>query len=81
MSDDCTCLFGHEPGEICENAYIEPEECRHWKATRSVPCKVCGKLTFSTSGRCLSHIRRHYDKLRLNVRKPDIKQVTKKIIT
>jgi len=46
MSDDCTCLFGHEPGEICENAYIEPEECRHWKATRSVPCKVCGKLTF-----------------------------------
>jgi len=81
MSDDCTCLFGHEPGEICENAYIEPEECRHWKATRSVPCKVCGKLTFSTSGRCLSHIRRHYDKLRLNVRKPDIKQVMKKIIT
>ncbi|CAJ0749307.1 23112_t:CDS:2 [Entrophospora sp. SA101] len=42
MSNDCTCLFGHDPGEICENTYIEPEECSHWKATRSVPCKECG---------------------------------------
>nr|CAG8648333.1 659_t:CDS:2 [Entrophospora candida] len=59
MSDDCTCLFGHEPGEICRRSSPIPEECSHWKTTRSMPCKVCGKLTFSTSGRCLLHIRSH----------------------
>ncbi|CAJ0834753.1 1898_t:CDS:2, partial [Entrophospora sp. SA101] len=65
MSDNCTCLFGHEPGEICRGSSPIPEECSHdplgsplwaWKTTRRIPCKVCGKLTFSTSGRCLSHI-------------------------
>ncbi|CAH1767578.1 9147_t:CDS:2 [Entrophospora sp. SA101] len=39
MSDDCTCLFGHEPSEICRESSPIPEECSHWKATRSIPCK------------------------------------------
>ncbi|CAJ0846356.1 9541_t:CDS:1, partial [Entrophospora sp. SA101] len=52
-----------------------PEECSHWKATRSIPCKVCGKLTFSTSGRCLSHIRRRYDKLRSMVREKKYEEI------
>ncbi|CAJ0634788.1 12719_t:CDS:2 [Entrophospora sp. SA101] len=63
MLSKSTCLFGHEPSEICRESSPIPEECSHWKATRSISCKVCGKLTFSTSGRCLSHIRRRYDKL------------------
>ncbi|CAJ0641261.1 6119_t:CDS:2 [Entrophospora sp. SA101] len=50
MSDDCTCLFGHEPGEICRGNSPIPEECSHWKDERIIPCKVCGKLTFSTPG-------------------------------
>ncbi|CAJ0754183.1 8781_t:CDS:2 [Entrophospora sp. SA101] len=43
MSDDCTCLFGHEPSEICRESSPIPEECSHWKATRSISCKVCEK--------------------------------------
>ncbi|CAH1762305.1 3418_t:CDS:1, partial [Entrophospora sp. SA101] len=48
MSDNCTCLFGHEPGEICRGSSPIPEECSHdplgsplwaWKTTRRIPCK------------------------------------------
>ncbi|CAJ0855390.1 11023_t:CDS:2 [Entrophospora sp. SA101] len=42
MSDDCTCLFGHEPGEICRGSSPIPEECSHWKTTRIIPCKTFG---------------------------------------
>ncbi|CAJ0911085.1 17475_t:CDS:2 [Entrophospora sp. SA101] len=53
MSDNCTCLFGHEPGEICRGSSPIPEECSHdplgsplwaWKTTRRIPCKQT-KLT------------------------------------
>ncbi|CAJ0758465.1 11921_t:CDS:2 [Entrophospora sp. SA101] len=40
MSDDCTCLFGHEPGEICRGNSPIPEECSHWKDERIIPCKA-----------------------------------------
>ncbi|CAJ0758414.1 9238_t:CDS:2 [Entrophospora sp. SA101] len=56
MSDDCTCLFGHKPGEICRGSSPIPEECSHWKTTRIIPCKVCGKLTFSTSDKYSDNI-------------------------
>ncbi|CAJ0640143.1 373_t:CDS:2 [Entrophospora sp. SA101] len=64
MSDDCTCLFGHEPGEICRGNSPIPEECSHWKGERIIPCIKCGIPTVSTPGRCPLHIRKRYNKLR-----------------
>ncbi|CAJ0642947.1 922_t:CDS:1 [Entrophospora sp. SA101] len=54
MSDDCTCLFGHEPGEICRGNSPIPEECSHWKGERIIPCIKCG--IESTLGLCARFI-------------------------
>src|SRR2546423_1286501 len=35
-------------GEICNKGCYRSEGCKiHWKASTRVPCKECGKLTFS----------------------------------
>lgn len=81
MSSECTCLFLHNPGEICENTYTIPEECSHWKGEKIIPCIKCGIPTVSTSGRCPLHINirgyyvtQYYDRLRSMVREKNMRK-------
>jgi hypothetical protein len=65
-----SCPYLSNSGKACGRAYIRPEGCRfHWKAKKRLPCSDCEKLTASTCGRCLAHIRgycvtQYYDRLR-----------------
>ena len=77
MSGECTCLFPHNPDEICENTYTIPEECSHWKGERIIPCIKCGIPTVSTPGRSPLHIyiRKHYNKLRSMVQEKKYEKI------
>ena len=43
--------------EVCGRDSYRPEGCGyHWKFPQRIPCKECGKLTYSTYGVCNNHV-------------------------
>ncbi len=57
--------FYHYPyilriGKVCNWGSYQPEGCQvHWDSPMHVPCKDCGKLTFSKYGACDIHARNY----------------------
>ena len=50
------CPYILRTGEICNKGCYRSEGCKiHWKAPTRVPCKECGKLTFSVFCACREH--------------------------
>ena len=50
------CPYILRTGEICNKGCYRPEGCKiHWKAPTRVPCKECGKLTYSGYDYCDTH--------------------------
>ena len=47
------CPYILRTGEVCNRGCYRPAGCQvHWSSPKRVPCKECGKLTFSKYGAC-----------------------------
>jgi len=54
------CPYILRTGEVCNRGCYRPAGCQvHWNSPKRVPCKECGKLTFSKYGACDIHARKH----------------------
>jgi len=64
--------------KICNRGCYRPAGCQvHWNSPKRVPCKECGKLTFSKYGACDIHARK-YRKMEQYYRKK-LKQITQNV--
>ena len=54
------CPYILRTGEVCNRGYYHPDGCYvHWNSPTRVPCKDCGKLTFSKYDTCDIHVRKY----------------------
>ena len=51
------CPYILRTGKVCDRGCYRPEGCKlHWNSPTWIPCKECGKLTYSTYGICNNHV-------------------------
>src|SRR5690348_15872717 len=51
------CPYILRTGKVCNRGCYRPGGCKlHWNSPTWIPCKECGKLTYSTYGICSNHV-------------------------
>jgi len=64
------CSYILRTGKVCNRGCYRPEGCKvHWDSPPRVPCKECGKLTYSGYDYCDTHADKYRRRDRYQLKK------------
>ena len=64
------CSYILRTGKVCNRGCYRPEGCKvHWDSPPRVPCKECGKLTYSDYDYCNTHADKYRRRYRYQQKK------------